>query len=122
MSKMSRVIVNTICFCVIYLLQMLTCYRQILFLANISNLLKKPSVIAAIEKIVCMLKPVASNFNIGLHWFKSEGAFVAAISDVDERCLQRQGHWKSVSNKIPYKQNSIGKRLSNITNNRFVSS
>lgn len=85
-------------------------------------MLKKPSLIAAIEKIVCMLKPVASNFNIGLHWFKSEGAFVAAISDVDERCLQRQGHWKSVSNKIPYQQNSIGKRLSIITNNRFVSS
>lgn len=68
---------------------MLACYRQILFLTNISNLLKKKtSLIAAKKKIVCMLKPVASNLNIGLHWFKSEGASVAAILDVDERCLQ----------------------------------
>lgn len=83
---------------------------------------KKTSLIASIKKIVSMVKPVASNLNIGLHWFRSEGASVAAISDVDEICLQRQGHWKSVSNKILYIQNSIGRRLSNITNNRFVSS
>lgn len=62
-----------------------------------------------------MLKPVASNLNIRLHWSRPEGASVAAISDVDERCLQRQGHWKSVSNKNLYIQNSICKRLSNIT-------
>lgn len=83
---------------------------------------KKTSLIAAIKKIVSTLKPVTSNLNIGLHWFRSEDASVAAISDVDEICLQRQGHWKSVSNKILYIQNSIGRRLSNITNNKFVSS
>lgn len=51
------------------------------------NLLKKLSLIVVIEKIVCMLKFVVLNFNIGFYWFKLEGVFVVVILDVDERCL-----------------------------------
>lgn len=58
-----------------------------------------------------MLKTVAPNLNIGIHTLRSGGASVAANSDVNDKCLQRHGRWKSVSSKNIYIKDSVVKRL-----------
>lgn len=78
---------------------------------GVANLIKKHSYTAAKEKIVSMLKSVAPNLNIGLHSLRSGGASVAANSDVDERCIQRHGRWKSISSKNMYIKDSIVRRF-----------
>lgn len=81
---------------------------------GVANLIKKNKPIsctAAKENIVRVLKSVAPNFNIGLHSLRSGGASFPANSDVDERCIQRHGRWKSVSSKKMYIKDLIVKRL-----------
>lgn len=81
---------------------------------GVANLIKKNKPIsytAAKENIVNMLKTVAPNLNIGIHSLRSGGASVAANSDVNDRCLQRHGRWKSVSSKNMYIKDSVVKRL-----------
>lgn len=81
---------------------------------GVAKLIKKNKLIsytAAEENIVNMLKTVAPNLNVGIHSLRSGGASVAANSDVNDRCLQRHGRWKSVSSKNVYIKDSVVKRL-----------
>lgn len=49
--------------------------------------------------------------NIGLHSLRSGSATTVANANVNERCWERHGRWKSEKAKGGYVADSLGKRL-----------
>ena len=73
---------------------------------------KKLSYTTFRENIVKRLKIVAPCLNLGLHSLRSGGATAAALSDVNERCLNRLARWKSDISKYGYIDDTFDKWLS----------
>ena len=68
------------------------------------------------ECIVGKLKLVAPSLNLGTHSLRASGVSMVANAedndDINERCLMRQGRWKSTFSKDGYVNDSVEKRLS----------
>ena len=89
-------------------------FRPIFRSRNICKLIyknKQLSYTAARENIISRLKLVSGNFNIGLNSLRSGGTTAAVNFDVDNRCLERHGRWKTDTSKDGYNIDSVEKRL-----------
>lgn len=79
-----------------------------------STITSKPISYTTIRDVIKRgLSPyVADPTSIGTHSLRSGGASEAASANVNERCLARQGGWKSTSSKDMYIKDSISNKLS----------